>query len=144
MFVVDTNILIYAANADCVEHARCRALVEGWRRGPLPWFVTWNIIYEFLRVVTHTRVLPRPLTATDGWAFVRAVLDSPSAGVLCHQARHAEIAALTLQESPALAGNLLHDTHTAILMREHGIRRIYTRDVDFRRFAFLEVVDPLV
>jgi predicted nucleic acid-binding protein len=28
-------------------------------------------------------------------------------------------------------------------MREHGIRRIYTRDTDFHRFAFLEVVDPL-
>ena len=27
-------------------------------------------------------------------------------------------------------------------MREHGIRRIYTRDVDFHRFPFLEVVDP--
>jgi predicted nucleic acid-binding protein len=28
-------------------------------------------------------------------------------------------------------------------MREHGVRRIYTRDADFHRFPFLEVVDPL-
>ena len=28
-------------------------------------------------------------------------------------------------------------------MREHGIRRIYTRDTDFHRFRFLEVVDPI-
>ena len=33
--------------------------------------------------------------------------------------------------------------HTAILMREHGLRRVATRDTDFRRFPFLEVVDPL-
>jgi hypothetical protein len=28
-------------------------------------------------------------------------------------------------------------------MREHGIRRIYTRDLDFQRFPFIEVLDPL-
>ena len=28
-------------------------------------------------------------------------------------------------------------------MREHGVRRIYTRDTDFHRLPFLEVVDPL-
>jgi hypothetical protein len=33
--------------------------------------------------------------------------------------------------------------HTAILMREHGIGRICTRDTDFNQFPFLEVIDPL-
>jgi predicted nucleic acid-binding protein len=28
-------------------------------------------------------------------------------------------------------------------MREHGIRRVCTRDTDFYRFPFLEVLDPL-
>ena len=28
-------------------------------------------------------------------------------------------------------------------MREHGSRRIGTRDTDFHRFPFLEPVDPL-
>jgi hypothetical protein len=42
-----------------------------------------------------------------------------------------------------VAGNLLHDAHTAILMREHGIRQICTRDTDFHQFAFLEVIDPV-
>jgi predicted nucleic acid-binding protein len=50
---------------------------------------------------------------------------------------------VTVAELPALRGNLLHDAHTAVLMREHGIRTIYTRDSDFHRFPFLEVVDPL-
>jgi len=35
------------------------------------------------------------------------------------------------------------DTHTAVLMREHGIARICTRDTDFNQFPFLEVIDPL-
>jgi predicted nucleic acid-binding protein len=46
-------------------------------------------------------------------------------------------------EVPQLGGNLMHDAATAVLMREHGIRRICTRDTDFHRFTFLEPVDPL-
>ncbi len=44
---------------------------------------------------------------------------------------------------PWLAGNILHDAHTAILMREHGIGRIHTRDAAFHRFDVLDVVDPV-
>ena len=64
-------------------------------------------------------------------------------GVLVPTERHADVAEQVITELPWLAGNLLHDAHTAVLMREHGIRRICTRDTDFHRFAFLEVVDPL-
>jgi predicted nucleic acid-binding protein len=57
--------------------------------------------------------------------------------------RHARVLADVVAEVPGLVGNLVHDTHTAVLMREHGIRRICTRDTDFHRFSFLEPVDPL-
>jgi len=56
---------------------------------------------------------------------------------------HAETVAALLREVRGLSGSLLHDAHTAALMREHGIRRIHTRDTDFHRIPFLEVVDPL-
>jgi len=38
----------------------------------------------------------------------------------------------------------MHDLRTAALMREHGIKRIYTRDTDFHRFPFLEPIDPVI
>ena len=57
--------------------------------------------------------------------------------------RHAAVLARTLSELPDLRGNVMHDVHTAVLMREHGINRICTRDSDFHRFPFLKVVDPL-
>ena len=55
----------------------------------------------------------------------------------------AAVLAQTLSELPDVSGNLCHDLHTAVLMREHGISRICTRDTDFHRFPFLTVVDPL-
>lgn len=143
MFVADTNVLIYAANADAPEHVRCRTLLESWRQGREPWYTTWAILYEFARVVTHPRVLPTPWTGAAALGFVRALMDTPSHQVLVESDRHIGIAQQLAESVPALGGNLLHDYHTAVLMREHGISRIYTRDADFRRFAFLDVVDPL-
>lgn len=143
MLLVDTNVLVYAANREMAESARCRALVEGWRSGPTPWCATWGVLYEFLRVVTHRRVFAHPWPIADAWHFVEALLASPSLQILTQTPRHAAVAAQTVAEVPLLSGNLLHDAHTAILMREHGIRRIYTRDTDFHRFSFLDVVDPL-
>ena len=58
--------------------------------------------------------------------------------------RHAQVLAQVIGEVPLLAGNLMHDAETAVLMREHGIRRICTRDTDFHRFTILDVVDPMV
>jgi predicted nucleic acid-binding protein len=103
----------------------------------------WSILYEFLRVITHPRVLRNPWTLGQAWNFVDSILASPGLGVLVETERHAAVADQVLRDLPHLQGNLLHDAHTAVLMLEHGIRRICTRDADFHRFPFLEVVDPL-
>jgi toxin-antitoxin system PIN domain toxin len=143
VIVVDTNVLVYAADADSPFHAACREWVEGQRGRADAWYTTWPILYEFLRVTTHPRVMRQPWSAPAAWGFVQALLASPGLGVLGPTQRHAEVAAQVIAELPHLAGNLFHDAHTAILMREHGIRRIMTRDTDFHRFPFLEAVDPL-
>jgi len=44
----------------------------------------------------------------------------------------------------APSGNLFHDLHPAVLMREHGVARIMTADSDFRKFPFLIVTNPVL
>ena len=142
MFVVDTNVLVHAADDDSRFQAPCRRLLEESRAGAGAWYVTWGICYEFLRVTTHPRVLRNPWSIREAWGFLDALLASPSAGVLAPTDRHREVAAEVMAGNPHLAGNILHDAHTAVLMREHGVRVIYTRDTDFHRFGFVEPVDP--
>ena len=48
-----------------------------------------------------------------------------------------------MNELPDIRGNQMHDLHTAVIMREHGVSRICTRDTGFHRFPFLTVVDPV-
>lgn len=143
MFVVDTNILVYAADKDSSSHRRCRALLEQWRRQTTPWYVTWGIVYEFVRVATHPRVLRRPLSPADAWRFLDALFASPQLRILTETDRHRHVAAEVFSEVRGIVGNVVFDAHTAILMRENGVRVIYTCDTDFRRFMFLKVIDPI-
>jgi toxin-antitoxin system PIN domain toxin len=142
-FLVDTNVFIYAAEQSGPEHARCRELVETWQRRLEPWYTTWPILYEFMRISTHERVFRRPWSVALAWKFIEALLASPGLRLLVETKRHPQIAAKVFAEMPELGGNVLHDVHTAILMREHGVHRVMTRDADFHRFPFLEVMDPL-
>ncbi len=143
MFVVDTNVLLYAADEDAEEHVACRGQLEAWRRQPSPWYLTWGICYEFLRVSTHPRVFRTPWSTSAARGFLDALLAAPGPTLLTPSERHADALHQTLDELPDLRGNLMHDLHTAVLMREHGVSRIVTRDTDFHRFPFLTVVDPL-
>jgi predicted nucleic acid-binding protein len=49
MFVVDTNILLYAANSDCPEHSACLDSLQRSRSQKGAWYATWNILYGFVR-----------------------------------------------------------------------------------------------
>ena len=66
MFVVDTNLLLYAVNPDSTDHPAARLLVAECRRGDRLCFLTWSSIYEFLRVSTHHKVFPQPLDLRIG------------------------------------------------------------------------------
>lgn len=141
-FLVDTNVLVHAADPDSDFHSRCAHHLETWRRQATPWYLSWPICYEFLRVCTHPRVFRQPRSITVAWRFLQEVLAAPSAQVLLPTARHSAVFGQVIAEVPQMRGNILHDAHTAVLMREHGIKEIYTRDMDFHRFAFLRVLDP--
>ncbi|MEE4329744.1 MAG: TA system VapC family ribonuclease toxin, partial [Wenzhouxiangella sp.] len=124
MFVVDTNVLLYAVDADSEFHGPCRELIERARWQAAAWFLTWGICYEFLRVATHPRVYRNPWTSKAGWDSLQVLLASPGVSVLTATRRHAAVLGQCLDELPEARGNLVHDLHTAALMREHGIGRI--------------------
>ena len=143
MLVFDMNVLAHAVDEDSPFHEPCRARVVQAREGSSPAFVTWSLCYEFLRVTTHPRVSLSPRTPREAWGFLEMLLASPTFDLLMATERHAAVLAQTLAEMPDMRGNLFHDLPIAVLMREHGVSRICTRDTDFHRFPFLTVVDPL-
>lgn len=141
--VVDTNLLLYAANRTAPEHGLAREFLVAAARSESRWYLTEGIVYEFLRVATHPRVFAQPLTAAEAMAFVRVLLESPRFGVLTAGARHWQILGQLLAELRHPSGNLFFDIRTVALMRELGVRRIYTADTDFLRFSGIDVINPV-
>jgi len=141
--VVDTNVLLYAANRDAVEHAAARRFLTGTLTSSEHWYLTEGIIYEFLRVATHPRVFPAPLPATEAMTFLDALMRSPSYSVLVVGDAHWDVLREELKGLRHPAGNLFFDIRTLALMREHGIGQIYTADSDFMQFEAIQVVNPM-
>jgi uncharacterized protein len=142
MIVVDTNVLLYAVNRSSPLHATAQRALEEVVNGGGPWAITWPIVYEFLRVATHPKVFPKPLPMDDVLEVLVNLLQSPSARLLTETEEHLPLMASCRKEVPRLKGNLLHDFHTAVLMREHAAKEILTFDQDFKAFPWVKVSMP--
>jgi len=143
-FLIDTNILLYAANRASPQQAVAGRFLQTHLAAGTPWCLTWGILYEFLRVSTHARVFPKPLAASQALRFLSVLLEREEVSVLVPTGRHRAVLEATLGELSQPAGNLFHDVQTAVLMREHGVREIVTADTDFLQFPFLKVTNPLL
>lgn len=139
--VIDTNVLVYAVHQTAPQHAAARAFVEE-RRSKGGFCVTWSILYEWLRVVTHPRVFSRPLVPAEARRFVLSLALDPAVDILEHTGNHARVLDEVLTDLPHLRGNLMHDAHIAALMKEHGVSTIATADQHFRLFTFLKIINP--
>jgi uncharacterized protein len=143
VFIVDTNILLYALNSESPFSPRCKTFLDECIRQHVPWYLTWGTIYEFLRVATHPKAFKKPLDAAKAMGFLDSLFASPQLSTISEGSNHQEILRQLLSELPYASGNFLFDARTVAIMRENGIRTIYTRDTDFHRFKGIEVIDPV-
>jgi uncharacterized protein len=137
---VDTNILLYAANADDDAHFAARELLERLAGGPDLFYLFWPTIMGFLRIATHPAIFPEPLAPERAVAAVTGLLERPNVRVRGERDGFWELYRSTAP-SPT-RGNHVPDAHVAALMRQHGVAVIYTRDRDFRRYDGIDARDP--
>ena len=143
-FLIDTNILLHAANSGSPDHRAAKRFLDEQCQSQSPWCTTWPILYEFLRVSTHSRVFPKPLKPRQGLDFIASLASREEVAILTATVRHLEVLEGIVGGLGHPAGNLFHDIHTATLMREHGVPEIITADTDFLQFTFLRVTNPLL
>jgi toxin-antitoxin system PIN domain toxin len=141
--LIDTNLLLYAANAADAEYRKAHEFLTAAGRSAERWYLTEDILYEFLRVATHPRVFPRPLTKEQALAFLEPFWNCPAFTILTAGHLHWNLLKKELSAIPHPAGNLFFDIRTVVLMREHGIHAIYTTDTDFLQFKGIEVLNPI-
>lgn len=144
MTLVDTNILVYATIPGFPEHARCRAVLDAILAGDEPHHLTWVNVFEYLRIVTHRKLVrPKPLTLAHALDNVQLLFAHASISRIDAGPRHLDAFAEVCRQAAPVEGNFGHDCRIAAIMRENGVKRILTRDAAFQRIPGVEVVDPL-
>ena len=140
-YTVDVNILLYASDRESPYHASASAFLRERAEDPDIFCLTWPVIMGYLRLATHPRLFTSPLAPQDAIDNIAALLSLPRCRVVSEPEHFLEVYRHIAVEVAA-RGNLVPDAHVAALARAHGVRTIYTRDRDFRKFPFLRVVDP--
>ena len=72
MYVVDTNVLIYAVNTAATHHAAARGWLTGALNSGETVGFTWVSLLGFVRLTTNPSIMPRPLDVSAAMAVVEA------------------------------------------------------------------------
>jgi uncharacterized protein len=132
MKLVDTNVLLYAANRRALHYESARSWLERTLALGDPLLLPWVCIVGFVRISTLPSVFPQPLLVTDAMRFLRPLLNASSVIVPEPDTRHLDRVEKLL--SPlGRAGNLVTDAHLAALALQYG-SSVVSYDYDFALF----------
>ncbi len=140
-FSCDVNLLLYASDASSPVHARARGFLDQCAKADDLWCLTWPTLMSFLRIATHSGIFATPLSPEEALGNVKALVGLPHVRVLSEAEGFMDVYSGVTAAFP-VRGSLVPDAHLASLLRQHGVRTLFTRDRDFRKFDFLEVRDP--
>jgi len=139
--LLDANLLLYAVHSGADRHEAARAWLTEQLNGSRRVGIPWSSVGAFLRIATHPRAFPRPLTAATAWERVSDWLSAPAAWIPEPGPKHRQILGEIITEHDA-RGNLVPDAMLAALAIEHGLT-LCTTDTDFARFGELSWTNPL-
>jgi len=140
-FAVDVNVLLYASDTLSPYAAPAGEFLAGRTAGREVFCVAWATVVSYLRVVSHPGILANPLSPQRAMDNIEALARLPHVRFLAEEEGFWDVYREVAGDVNA-RGNLVPDAHLAALLRQHGIRTLYTNDTDFRRFSFLEVRNP--
>ena len=132
MVIVDANVLLYASNTDSPHHELARSWLDPALTGGTGVGLPWVVLLAFLRISTHPRILPTPLSTAEAIDQVTSWLEAPAAVVVEPTSRHLSVLAGLVAQART-GGNLVNDAHLAALAVERDAT-IISFDRDFARF----------
>lgn len=141
MRLLDANVLIYALNADAVQHDRVAAWLKSVYESDSRVLIPSASALAYLRVATNPRVFSNSLSLSLAMSSLRSILDHPKTNCPEPGDQYWEIFANVGTQAGVTAGRL-SDVHIAALAIEQGAVLCST-DRDFLRFHNLLYENPL-
>ena len=134
-YSLDVNLLLYASDASSRHPAAAGFQGKSFPQGEGP-------SRRRSRTASGHEVFSTPLHPRTAWDNVQRLIGLPRATLIGEEDEFAQHYANTMAEL-AVRGNLVPDAHLATILRQHGVTTIYTNDADFRKFEFLQAINPL-
>ena len=141
-YSIDADILLYDRNQEDSHFDSASRFISKRTNDPDLLCMTWPSIMAYQRNATHESIFENPLSPEIAWSNVVNLLNRPRATLI--QEREGFAGAFeTTPSALKVRGNSGPDAPIATILQQNGVNRIYTVDSDFRKFEFLEVINPL-
>jgi toxin-antitoxin system PIN domain toxin len=141
VIVPDINLLVYAYNKQALRHEPAKAWWEATLSGSTPVGLPWLTSSGFIRIMTHRRILEKPISSQDAIDLVRSWLNQPTVVILEPGPKFTGLF-LGYLEKLGTAGDLTTDAQLATLAVENQAE-LHSNDTDFSRFDGLRWRNPL-
>lgn len=140
--LIDTNILVYAADTTAAFHEQAKRLRDRGVRGELLLAVSPQILMEFFAVITNPRRVRQPRSPAEARAEVEKYARSairkihPGHDIL-------DRVLILLQQHPTISRQDIFDLFLVATMQTNGVTRIYTYNREhFTPFPDMTVLTP--
>jgi hypothetical protein len=140
-YSLDANILLYASDESSPQSRRATEFLKECFEEPDLLCLAWPTLMAYQRISTHPRIFQNPLSPMEAWKNVRQLMSLSRVRIIGEQPGFAEEYEKVTEAFP-VRGNHVPDAHLATILRQHGVKTLYSTDADFRKFGFLEVVNP--
>jgi predicted nucleic acid-binding protein len=137
MTALDTNILIGIMVSSSSLHEDA---TRGLTSLSDDLCVTPTNVGEILRLLTHPKVFPSPVKIGKAIAALSELLESYNIRILDEDVSWWKSLSEIEKLIPGLKGNEIFDARIAICLKQHGVKRIFTFDSDFKKYPFLQPV----
>jgi uncharacterized protein len=139
--LLDANLLLYAVHRGADRHDAAREWLTQQLNGSRRVAIPWSSLGAFLRISTHPRAFPRPLSPATAWERVSDWLAAPVTWIPEPGPEHTRILGDLITRHD-IRGGLVPDAMLAGLAIQHGLT-LYSTDTDFARFTELRWQNPL-
>jgi toxin-antitoxin system PIN domain toxin len=141
--LLDTNILVYAADQTAEFHEPSKQLRDRGFRGEVPLVVTPQILMEFFAVVTSPRRVTTPCSSEQAREEVEKYIRADHILKVYPDRAALEQTLELLRQHPEVTRQNIFDLFLVATMLANGVARIYTYNQQhFTRFAGIEVLTP--
>ena len=141
--LLDTNIVVYAADAGSPFHVPAKELRDRGFRGELPLVISPQVLLEFFAVITHPRRVQTPRSPQEATAEMAKYMRSRRIRMIYPGADILRRVLAVHAQHPTISRQEIFDLSLLATMLSNGVTRIYTyNERPFRQIQGITVLIP--